>query len=157
MATRRRWSPERDARLIALWAEGRTIREIATALATTKRAVQARVDRLRQDDASRLPYRDVVEWTTTEVRRVDEMARLSGMTIREIAVAVGRSKSATANLMQRYGITTSNKVRWSPNERATLCRMYRDRTPMGEIADRLGRSLASVKFQAWWLRQREGA
>lgn len=157
MATRRRWSPERDARLIALWAEGRTIREIATALATTKRAVQARVERLRQDDASRLPYRDVVEWTTTEVRRVDEMARSSGMTIRQIAAAVGRSKSATANLMQRYGITTSNKVRWSRKERTTLCRMRRDGRPITEIADRLGRSLASVKFQAWWLRQREGA
>jgi len=70
---------------------------------------------------------------------------------------VGRSPSATAQLMQRYGITTGNKVRWSPDERKTLRRLRRVGMPMHVIAERMGRSLQSVKFQVWWLRHREGA
>lgn len=156
MGTRRRWSLERDECLFGLWAEGRTVAEIAAALGTTKPAVRARVERLRQDDASRLPYRDPVEWTAATIRRVDEMAKAS-RTIQQIAEAVGRSPSATAQLMQRYGITTGNKVRWSREERRTLRRLRRDNTPMTVIAERMGRSLQSVKFQVWWLRHREGA
>jgi len=156
MGTWRKWSPERDDRLFGLWAEGRTVAEIAAELETTKPAVRARVERLRQDDASRLPYRDPIEWTAATIRRVDEMAR-AHRTIQQIAEAVGRSPSATAQLMQRYGITTGNKVRWSPDERKTLRRLRRVGMPMHVIAERMGRSLQSVKFQVWWLRHREGA
>lgn len=91
------------------------------------------------------------KWTHDDVVRVDEMAA-RGMKTGHIAAVMGRSIPAINSMMHRHGISNDNKVRWSAEERATLLRMRAEKATMSEVADALCRSLQSVKFQCWRLR-----
>lgn len=92
------------------------------------------------------------KWSHEEIVRVDELAT-QGMKTGEIAATVGRSIPAVNSMMHRHGISNDNKQRWSDEEREALLRMRADRVTMADIADALGRTLQSVKFQCWHMRQ----
>lgn len=152
----RKWSPEMDARLIALHAEGLSSAQIGAALGFSRQGVAARVAELRAAGVEGLPYRDPKEWTVQQVRTADAMSR-NGATAAEIARAVGRGLFATKAMMGRFGITSGNKRQWTEQERKTLRRMRAQRVKIAECARRLGRSKQSVKFQLFWQRQRTKA
>lgn len=122
------WTPEEDARLAELQAEGRTVPEIAAALGRSKASVKMHAKRL----AEAKPRKQLENaWTPAEDARLVEM-RGAGAGYDEIAGALGRTARASRHratqLRKRGGEIARPKPKpaprrpWSPEEDAILRR-----------------------------------
>ncbi len=86
--TRMRWTPEKDAKLTRLWADGIQGRDIGEALGgCSEDAVRARAEKLR------LPRRKAPDWTVDEDAALLRMRR-EKLPFAKIAEALGRTLGA---------------------------------------------------------------
>lgn len=111
---RRLWTPEEDARLIAMRAEGLSVKQAAAALGRPFRATHLRIYVLRKSGVevaeARQDHPDA--YSPEEDRRIFEM-RAKGATTREIAAALGRTQLAVSThirLLRQKGVTVPDRA-----------------------------------------------
>ena len=140
-----KWTAGTEKQLANLWAEGKSIAEIADELGLHQKAVQAKARRLGLP--SRI--RRTSPWTAD---RIEELAKLwrAGAEVDDIAQHFGVSRSAVISKVAyiRKSMNLPNRTAWS-NERLELLKKlwYEDLT-LKQIADELGISSVWVASKA---------
>ena len=87
-------------------------------------------------------------WTGREERQVISMYR-EGLTMREIAERIGRTKSAVQKRVYYFrseGIELEpRQSKWTPEEITTLLFLYQQGAAVVEIVDEIGRSSDAIR------------
>ncbi|NEX45202.1 hypothetical protein [Pseudotabrizicola algicola] len=154
------WTPERDAELLALRAEGLQAGEIATRLGIcSQHAVQVRISRLRKDGRVEVPRKEPAPSVWTPERDAEMAALLrEGLTLAAAAGRMGLTEGALVDRRRRLralgrdvpplpkGVTQekANEARrvWTPELEARLAELYRSGKSDQDIAADLGNGLS---------------
>lgn len=138
----RRWTAQEDATLARLYRAGVAVREIATAVARSEDAVNARRTALGLS-ARRTPPR----WSCPEDALL-EAATLGGLSANIVAEQLGRPLGQVRWRRRLLGLVSQTSRPYRPDDDAVLRSVFEDGGGLAEPAVRLGRTPDALRLRA---------